>query len=84
MDVEEYVRHDGLGLAELVASGEVTAGELLDAARSRAKAVNPAINAIVVTSARNCPTSSTLTGLSTTASFRSVAKTSGSGSAFSA
>ncbi|MEV4732778.1 amidase family protein [Saccharopolyspora sp. NPDC049426] len=47
MDVEEYLRHDGLGLAELVASGQVTAGELLDAARSRAKAVNPAINAIV-------------------------------------
>ncbi|MEB3371435.1 amidase [Saccharopolyspora mangrovi] len=47
MDVEEYLRHDGLGLAELIASGQVTASELLEAARSRAKAVNPAINAIV-------------------------------------
>ncbi|RRO14227.1 amidase [Saccharopolyspora rhizosphaerae] len=47
MDVEEYLRHDGLGLAHLVASGQVTAGELLEAARTRATAVNPAINALV-------------------------------------
>ncbi|GAB3693827.1 amidase [Saccharopolyspora tripterygii] len=47
MDVEEYLRHDGLGLAELVASGQASARELLDTARSRADAVNPVINAIV-------------------------------------
>ncbi|WP_406691595.1 amidase family protein [Saccharopolyspora sp. ID03-671] len=47
MDVEEYLRHDGLGLAELVATGQVTPSELLETARTRAKAVNPAINAIV-------------------------------------
>ncbi|SFS97178.1 amidase [Saccharopolyspora flava] len=47
MDVEEYLRHDGLGLAELVASGQVTPSELLATARARAEAVNPAINAIV-------------------------------------
>jgi amidase len=47
MNVEEYRQHDGLGLAELVAGGDVTAGELLAAARERAAAVNPRINAIV-------------------------------------
>lgn len=46
MDERDYLRHDGLGLAGLVASGEVTAAELLAAARSRADAVNPSINAI--------------------------------------
>ena len=29
MNFEEYRRHDGLGLAELVAKGEVTAEEVL-------------------------------------------------------
>ncbi len=47
MNGEEYREHDGLGLAELVARGDVTAGELLAAARERAAAVNPRINAIV-------------------------------------
>ncbi|MEA2126119.1 MAG: amidase [Solirubrobacteraceae bacterium] len=43
----DYASHDAIGLAELVARREVTAGELLDAARARADAVNPRINAIV-------------------------------------
>lgn len=47
MDAADYLDHDGLGLAELVARGEVTAPELLDAARARAAEVNPRINAIV-------------------------------------
>jgi amidase len=47
MNAEEYREHDGLGLAELVARRDVTAGELLAAARKRAAAVNPRINAIV-------------------------------------
>ncbi|EHN12585.1 6-aminohexanoate-cyclic-dimer hydrolase [Patulibacter medicamentivorans] len=47
MQHDDYQRYDGLGLAALVADGEVTAGELLDAARARAAAVNPRINAIV-------------------------------------
>jgi amidase len=47
MNYEEYRQYDGLGLAGLVASGEVTPAELLEAARDRAAAVNPRINAIV-------------------------------------
>ncbi len=46
MDEPEYLERDGLGLAELVAAGEVTAAELLDAARARADRVQPRINAI--------------------------------------
>lgn len=44
---DEYVKYDGLGLAELIASGEVTAQEALKAAISRRHAVNPALNAVV-------------------------------------
>jgi amidase len=47
MRYDEYAAHDGLGLAELVAKSEVTAGDLLAAARERADAVNPRINAVV-------------------------------------
>jgi amidase len=47
VDQREYLQHDGLALAELVSTGQVTAAELLAAARARAHAVNPAINAIV-------------------------------------
>ena len=46
MDEREYLRHDGLALGDLVARGEVTPAELLAAARTRAREVNPAINAI--------------------------------------
>ena len=48
MDHEEYAAHDAVGLAELVADKQVTATELLDAARTRAALVNPRLNAIVV------------------------------------
>jgi amidase len=44
----EYLQHDGVGLAELVRRGDVTASELLDAAIRRADAVNPRLNAIVI------------------------------------
>lgn len=44
---DEYAARDGLGLAECVATGEVTPAELLDLARARAREVNPRINAIV-------------------------------------
>jgi amidase len=44
----DYQAHDGLGLAALVARGELSATELLDAALARAEAVNPRINAIVI------------------------------------
>jgi len=46
MNYEDYVAHDGLGLAQLVADGEVSPGELLESARARADAVDPQINAI--------------------------------------
>ncbi|WP_086663698.1 amidase [Lentzea kentuckyensis] len=48
MDFADYRRFDGLGLAELVRTGEVTAGELLETAIGRAEAVNGQINAIVL------------------------------------
>jgi len=48
MNFSEYRQHDGLGLARLVASGEVTASELLEIAIARAEAVDPVINAVVV------------------------------------
>lgn len=47
MRPDEYVAHDAVGLAELVARGEVTADEVLDAALSVIDARNPEINAFV-------------------------------------
>ncbi|WP_208457797.1 amidase [Burkholderia sp. BCC0405] len=44
---DEYRGHDAVGLARLVASGELQASELLDAAISRADEVNGKLNAIV-------------------------------------
>ncbi|SFT37585.1 amidase [Actinopolyspora lacussalsi subsp. righensis] len=49
MDYSEYREHDGVGLAELVSSGEVSATELLDAAFDRYEKVNDRINAVVRT-----------------------------------
>ena len=43
----DYAAHDALGLADLIARGEVTGSEVLEAAIARADAVNPTINAIV-------------------------------------
>lgn len=47
MEYEEYRRYDATGLAELVASGEVNAEELLETAIDRAENVNPRLNAVV-------------------------------------
>lgn len=47
MDLNTYLTRDGLGLAELVRSGEVRATELLDTALARIAAVNPRLNAVV-------------------------------------
>src|SRR5271155_3328527 len=47
MDPDDYRAHDGLGLAELVRSGEVTPHELLDTALAAVEAINPSVNAIV-------------------------------------
>jgi amidase len=44
---DEYAQYDGLGLAELVARGEVSASELLEAAMARADRYNPSLNAII-------------------------------------
>lgn len=48
MDFEDYRRHDAVGLADLVARREVSAGELLDAAAARMAEVNPVINAVTL------------------------------------
>jgi len=44
---EEYRQLDGLALAELVRSGQVSAQELLDTAWARLEAVNPKLNFLV-------------------------------------
>ncbi|AMW19680.1 amidase [Mycobacteroides chelonae] len=49
MDFSEYSRYDATGLAELVATKQVTPAELLAAARARAVAVNNKVTAIVRT-----------------------------------
>ena len=45
---DEYICHDATALAELVRSGETTAGELLDVANARLARWNPLINAVVI------------------------------------
>ncbi len=47
MDYAEYRGHDAVGLAELVARGEVTPAELLDTALARLAAVDPTLNTVV-------------------------------------
>jgi len=44
---QEYGRFDAVGLAELVAAGEVSPAELLDEALARTAAVNPKVNAVI-------------------------------------
>jgi amidase len=43
----EYNEYDGLGLAELVRTGEVTAGEVVEAAITRIEKLNPQLNAVI-------------------------------------
>lgn len=43
----EYDQFDGLGLAELVRGGDISARELLDEAIRRRDAINPQINAVI-------------------------------------
>jgi len=48
MDIfQEYENYDALGLAELVAKGDVSAEELLEAAIERVERYNPSLNAVV-------------------------------------
>ena len=44
MAFPEYGEYDGMGLAALVRSGQVSAREVLDEAIRRAEAMNPALN----------------------------------------
>ncbi len=48
MAIAGYDKYDGLGLAELVRSREVSARELLDEAIARTERVDPQLNAVVV------------------------------------
>src|SRR4051812_24877921 len=48
MTIQEYGSYDGLGLAELVRSKQVSARELLDEAIARTERLDPQINAVVV------------------------------------
>ena len=48
----DYTRHDGLGLAALVRSGDVSAAELLETALARIEEHNPALNAVIRTARR--------------------------------
>jgi amidase len=47
MGFKEYASFDGLGLAELVRKGEISAVELLDEAIARVEKHNPTLNAVV-------------------------------------
>ena len=47
LSFEDYRRHDGLGLADLVRRKECSALELLELAIARTEQVNPAVNAVV-------------------------------------
>ncbi len=44
----EYARYDGLGLAELVKSRQISPQELLDAAITQIESTNPTINAVIL------------------------------------
>lgn len=46
INLSEYIKYDGLGLAELVRRGEVTPKELKDAALEGIAKVNPKVNAV--------------------------------------
>ena len=48
MNFEDYRRHDAVGLAGLVAEGQVSAAELLETAVARMAEVNPKINAVTM------------------------------------
>lgn len=55
MRISEYAGFDAVGLAKLVADGEVTPAELDAVAREAARAVNPHVNAIVETWQADAP-----------------------------
>ncbi|REF00014.1 amidase [Thermomonospora umbrina] len=48
MDHADYREHDAVGLAALVASGDVSPAELLECAIDRTEQVNPRLNAVIL------------------------------------
>lgn len=46
MEYSEYRKYDGIGLANLIRTGELSSSEVLEAAVARAEQVNPRLNAI--------------------------------------
>ena len=48
MKFSEYVQYDGLGLAQLIKTKQISPQQLFDVAHDRAKQVNPDLNAIVI------------------------------------
>lgn len=48
MTFAEYDRYDGLGLAQLIRTGQVTAVEVVEAATERIERFNPTLNAVVL------------------------------------
>ncbi len=47
MNIDDYLGHDAMGLAQCVAAGEVTAGELVETAIAVIEALNPSLNAVI-------------------------------------
>ena len=47
MNADEYLRHDAIGLAELVARGDCRPDELVALAIERIEATNPTVNAVI-------------------------------------
>lgn len=47
ISLTDYIRHDGLGLAQLVHNKEVQPVELIEAAIQQIEAVNPQVNAVI-------------------------------------
>ncbi|MDP6345268.1 MAG: amidase, partial [Alphaproteobacteria bacterium] len=47
VEFSDYRQFDGIGLAQAITKGELSAEEVLEAAIARAEAVNPTINAVV-------------------------------------
>jgi amidase len=47
MNVTDYASHDGVGIAGLISSGQVSRDEVLDAAYEALASVNPSVNAAV-------------------------------------
>ena len=45
--MDEFVKYDGMGQAELVRSGQVSSPELVEAAIARIEKINPVLNAVV-------------------------------------